>query len=169
MRYIYRFRNYPLLALGLLGVALCGCTKLPQSPTRPWHRPSLQQLGLNPIQRWRLRKFVAEQSTDHYRCGGVGYNRVSSYLFWAKAASPDYIGLISMLQTSRSHGAVMYFINGQHRITPLDLRWIRCDAHPWQDTTAENNRRREVVEAALRRHANELPDSLQQRIRQFFR
>lgn len=168
MRYTYR--NCLLLALGLLGEALGGCTRLPRGTTRPWQRPSIRQLGLNPIQRWRLRKFVAEQSTDYYRCGEVGYNRISDYRLWAKATLPDYTGLISFVQTSHSHGARMYFINGRHRITPLDLRPVRCGASVFQeDTAAENNRRRQVVEAAIRRHAHELPDSLQRRIRQFFR
>lgn len=116
----YRFRICLLLAVVLLGGAVGGCARLPRQPTRPWQRPSARQLGLNPIQRWRLRKFVAEQSTDYYRCGEVGYNRVSDYRFWAKATSPDYIGLISFIQASHSHGARMYFINGRHRITP----WI---------------------------------------------
>lgn len=150
-----------LLAFGSL--AQFGCTRFPR------RGPSPRQLGLNQMQLWRLRKFVAEQSSDHYRCSyDSRFNVVRDYRFWATITTrPGYTGLVSIRQMNHSHSAVMYFINGRHRITALDLRPVRCgqEVLAWRDTAAENTRRRQVIQVALQRHTQDVPDSLRQRIR----
>lgn len=154
-------RIYILASFTLLSYCLSGCMTIHYRS-----RISPKQLGLNQIQLWRLKKFVGQQNND--RCEyDKRYNIVAAYGFSPEATSAKYVGLISVHQRNRSHGSTMYFINGKHRITPLDLKLVRCGPADYVtsiDTTAEKIRRHQIVEAALQRHS-ELPDSLKQHIR----
>ncbi|WP_426491156.1 hypothetical protein [Hymenobacter sp. 102] len=150
-----------LASFAVLSYALAGCTN-------GYYRSAVspRQLGLNQIQHWRLKRFVGQQNSD--RCGEWKQgNYIKAYRFYPTATSANLIGLVSIYQQNRSHSSFVYFINGKHRITPLDLKLVRCGPADYVlsvDTMAEKHRRYQVVEAALRRHAREMPDSLQQRI-----
>ncbi|MCC3157316.1 hypothetical protein LJ737_08700 [Hymenobacter sp. 15J16-1T3B] len=83
------------------------------------------------------------------------------------AADSRNVGLIALRRLG-SHTPTHYFINGRHKLTllpfptPLPLYF---SASP---TAAERQAQRAVLERALARYANELPDTLKQRIRQSF-
>ena len=151
-----------LTSIAVLSYTLSGCTN-------GYHRStfSARQLGLNQVQLWRLKRFVGQQNSDRCADWKQG-NYVKAYRFYPTATSANHVGLVSIFQRNRPHSSFVYFINGKHRITPLDLKLVRCGPADYVlsvDTTAEKHRRYQVVEAALRRHAREMPDSLQQRIR----
>lgn len=153
---------YVLISLVALSYIFSGCmNNYYRSPVSP------SQLGLNQVQLWRLKRFVGQQNSDRCADWKQG-NYAKAYRFYPTATSTNHVGLVSIFQRNRPHSSFVYFINGKHRITPLDLRLVRCGPADYVlsvDTTAEKHRRHQVVEAALQRHAREMPDSIQQRIR----
>ncbi|NVO85608.1 hypothetical protein [Hymenobacter terrestris] len=157
-------RAHLLLFSALLVGLPSGCMTMNQHSA-----VSAKQLGLNHLQLHRLKKFVDDQDRD--KCDFKRTTYIKAYSYSPEVVSAHYIGLIAVSPQNSSHSSTMFFVNGRHRITPLDLKLTRCGAADYVtsiDTTAEKGRQVQVVETALRRYARELPDSLQQQIRQYF-
>ncbi len=91
-----------------------------------------------------------------------------TYCFRMVAADGRNKGLIE-LSSLGSHQPTHYFINGRYRLTPLRFSTPPYPAYySPSPTAAERQAQRAVLERALTRHAAELPDTLQQRIRRYF-